>query len=292
MVRNKKTRATLRKGSIYVLVLIACLVAIVPFLWMVSSSFKKSGEIFTYPPVWIPREPTVQGYTDLGAQDIFADVGFGQFVINSLFVALLTSFIVLILSSMAAYSMSRFRFRGSRLLKYTILLSQMLPGALLLMPIYLFFTDLKNSMNIKLLDTLWALVITYVSFGLPYNTYILKGYFDTIPVDLDEAAIIDGCSRIQALFRVVLPLAAPGLAATATQVFIMGWNEFMFALVFLNSYSKWTLPLALGSFRGQYLVDWGFLFYGSTLVTLPAIILFLLLQRWLATGFVAGAVKG
>ena len=274
-----------QKSIIYILVIACCAAAMIPFLWMLSSSFKKSGEIFTYPPVWIPREPTLEGYAELGSQDIFADVGFSQFVLNSLFVALVTAFICLIMASMAAYSMSRFKFRGSRLLRYTILLSQMLPGALLLMPIYLFMKD------VKLLDTLWSLIITYVSFGLPYNTYILKGYFDTIPVDLDEAAIIDGCTRLQALFRVVLPLAAPGLAATATQVFIMGWNEFMFALVFLNSYQKWTLPLALGSFRGQYLVDWGFLFAGSTLVTLPALVLFLVLQKWLATGFVAGPVK-
>jgi len=282
---NRRALTWSRKGLLYILAIACCAVAAIPFLWMISSSFKSSGEIFTYPPVWIPREPTLKGYVDLGSQDIFADVGFTRFVSNSLFVALASSFVCLIMASTAAYSMSRFRFRGSRLLRYTILLSQMLPGALLLMPIYLFMKD------IKLLDTLWSLIITYVSFGLPFNTYILKGYFDTIPVDLDEAAIIDGCNRLQALFRVVLPLAAPGLAATATQVFIMGWNEFMFALVFLNSYQKWTLPLALGSFRGQYLVDWGFLFAGSTLVTLPALILFLVLQKWLATGFVAGAVK-
>lgn len=285
MAMSKTWWTLFRKGLIYTLAIICCAAAAIPFLWMISSSFKKSGEIFTYPPVWIPREPTLEGYTNLGAQDIFADVGFSRFVSNSLFVALVTSFVCLILASMAAYSLSRFRFRGNRLLRYTILLSQMLPGALLLMPIYLFMKD------VKLLDTLWALIITYVSFALPFNTYILKGYFDTIPPDLDEAAIIDGCTRLQALFRVVLPLAAPGLAATATQVFIMGWNEFMFALVFLNSYQKWTMPLALGSFRGQYLVDWGFLFAGSTLVTLPALILFLVLQKWLATGFVAGAMK-
>lgn len=286
MVVKKRWRTLIPKGLVYILIIACSAAAIIPFLWMISSSFKSNREIFAYPPVWIPREPTLKGYVDLGAKDIFADVGFGQFVINSLFVALVASFFCLVMASMAAYSMSRFRFRGSRFLRYTILLSQMLPGALLLMPIYLFMRD------VKLLDTLWSLIITYVSFGLPYNTYILKGYFDTIPVDLDEAAIIDGCSRLQVLFRVVLPLAAPGLAATATQVFIMGWNEFMFAMVYLNSYQKWTLPLALGSFRGQYLVDWGFLFAGSTLVTLPALILFLVLQKWLATGFVAGAIKG
>ena len=179
MVVKKRWRTLIPKGLVYILIIACSAAAIIPFLWMISSSFKSNREIFAYPPVWIPREPTLKGYVDLGAKDIFADVGFGQFVINSLFVALVASFFCLVMASMAAYSMSRFRFRGSRFLRYTILLSQMLPGALLLMPIYLFMRD------VKLLDTLWSLIITYVSFGLPYNTYILKGYFDTIPVDLD-----------------------------------------------------------------------------------------------------------
>ncbi len=189
------------------------------------------------------------------------------------------------MSSVAAYSISRFRFRGSGVLRYTILLSQMLPGALLLVPLYLFLKDLQ------LLNTLWSLILVYTAFTLPYCTYILKGYFDTIPPDLDEAAMVDGCSRLGALFRVVFPVSAPGIVVTITSAFIMGWNEYMFALVFLNSYEKWTLPVALGAFQGQYLVEWGFIFAGATLVTLPVVALFLLLQRWLVAGFISGAVK-
>jgi ABC-type glycerol-3-phosphate transport system permease component len=162
----------------------------------------------------------------------------------------------------------------------------MMPGALLLIPLYLFMNDLQ------LIDTHLSLVLAYTSFTLPYCTYILKGYFESIPPDLDEAAMVDGCNRVGALFRVIMPLAAPGIVVTLTSAFIMAWNEFMFALTFLNTYPKWTLPLALGTFRGQYLVDWGFLFAGSTLVTLPVLILFLVLQKWLASGFVSGAVKG
>ena len=172
------------------------------------------------------------------------------------------------------------------MLRYTILMSQMLPGALLLIPIYLMMRDWH------LLDSHWSLIIAYASFTLPYNTYILKGYLDTLPPDLDEAAMVDGCSRVGALFKVIFPLAAPGIAVATTSAFILGWNEFMFALVFLNTYDKWTLPVALGSFRGQYLVEWGYLFAGATLVTLPVLVLFLVMQRWLATGLVGGAMKG
>lgn len=285
MVTGGKTRTRFQKALVYLLAVVVCAGAVIPFLWMVSTSFKDRSEIYTYPPVWIPRHPTLSGYSGLRSPEIFAGASFFRFASNSLFVAGTTAVLTVMIASFAAYSMSRFRFRGSLLLRYTILLSQMLPGALLLVPLYLLMRDLR------LLDSHWALIIAYTSFTLPYCTYILKGYLDTIPADLDEAAMVDGCSRLEALFRVVLPLAVPGIAVTTTSAFILGWNEFMFALVFLNTYGKWTLPVALGSFRGQYLVEWDFLFAGATLVTLPVLILFLVLQRWLATGLVGGAIK-
>lgn len=282
---NEKTFKIFKKTIIILLVIIVCTAAALPFLWMISTSFKDRSEIFTFPPVWIPKMPTIRGYTGLLAQNIFGNTGFINFVLNSLFVSLITAATSIILAAMAGYSMSRFRFRGSGFLKYTILLSQMMPGALLLIPLYL----LVNSLG--LIDNLWSLVLAYTSFTLPYCTYILKGYFESIPADLDEAAMVDGCTRIGALFRVILPLAAPGIVVTTTSAFIMAWNEFMFALTFLNTYPQWTLPVALGSFRGQYLVDWNYLFAGSLLITLPVLVLFLVLQKWLAAGFVSGAIK-
>jgi len=252
---------------------------------MISTSLKERAEIFTYPPVWIPENPSLKGYIDLAREDIFGNAGFVDFLKNSVFVSLATASITVVMASLAGYSLSRFRFRGSKFLRYTILLGQMMPGALLLIPLYL----LMNSLG--LFDTHWALIVAYTSFTLPYATYIIKGYFESIPPSLDEAAMVDGCNRSGALFRVVFPLAAPGIVVTFTSSFIMAWNEFMFALVFLNSYQKWTLPLALGSFRGQYLVEWGYLFAGATLVTLPVLILFLFLQKWIASGYIAGAIK-
>lgn len=284
-MRIKKS-IVINKIFVYIGLFLLCSFVLIPFLWMVSTSFKHRSEIFTYPPVWIPQLPTLQGYVGLINEKPFGGVGFGTFLKNSMIVSLFTAAITVILASFASYSLSRFRFRGSTTLKYAILFSQMLPGSLLLIPLYLMMRDLK------LLDNLMGLVFAYSSFTLPYCTYLLKGYFDSIPPDIDEAALIDGCSRIGALFRVVFPLAGPGFVVTITQAIIMSWNEFMYALTFTNRFGNWTIPLALGSFRGQYLVNWGYLFAGSTLVTIPIIIIFLIIQKNIAKGFVAGAVKG
>lgn len=278
-------RKLLRKSIIYLLITIVCVGAIFPFLWMVSNSFKERGEIFTYPPVWIPRNPTLQGYIGLFTKEMFGNSMFIDFARNSLFVSFLTALITVVMAALGAYSLSRFKFKGNGLLKYVILLTQMLPGALLLIPLYMLFQKLN------LIDTHWSLILAYTSFTLPYCTYLLKSYMDTIPRALDEAAMVDGCNRVGALFRVVFPVAVPGIVVTTTMAFIMAWNEYMFAITFLNAFPRWTLPVALGSFRGQYLVEWNYLFAGSVLLTLPVIFFFLLLQRWLVEGFVAGSVK-
>lgn len=143
-----------------------------------------------------------------------------------------------------------------------------------------------------LLNSLQGLIVVYTSFALPYATYLLKGYFTTIPLSLDEAALVDGCGRLKALFYIIFPSAIPGIAVTFLFTFILGWNEYLFASVFLNSYEKWTMPVALASFRGQYLVEWNFLFAGSVVITIPVLLLFFLLQKFLVAGFTAGAVKG
>jgi ABC-type glycerol-3-phosphate transport system permease component len=260
--------------------------AVFPFFWMISSSFKTNSEIFTYPPVWIPREPTTQSYRDLFTKPMYGETKFIDFAKNSLFVSLTTAIITVVMAALGSYGMSRFKFKGSKALKYLILLSQMLPGALLLIPLYMIMV------RFDLINNHWSLILAYISFTLPYCTYLLKSYIDSIPESLDEAALVDGCNRVQALIKIVFPVAAPGIVVTFVQAFIMGWNEYMFALAFMNRNSQWTIPVALGSFRGQYIVNWGYLFAGSVLLTLPVLLLFLFFQRWLVTGLSAGAVKG
>ena len=258
-----KTKKSIRQVILYALLLVVCISTVFPFFWMVSSSFKTNSEIFSYPPSFIPRDPTARGYKDLFTAPMFGQTKFIDFARNSTFVSLLTAIITVVMSVLAAYGMSRFKFKGSTALKYLILLSQMLPGALLLIPLYMIMVKLE------LINTHWSLIIAYISFTLPYCTYLLKSYVDAIPVSIDEAALVDGCNRVTALFYVVFPVVAPGLVVTFVQAFIMGWNEYMFALAFLNQNSQWTIPVALGSFRGQYIVDWGYLFAGSVLLTIP-----------------------
>ena len=286
MVKGNKAKKRFTKFILYVLMALVCLIAILPFAWMVSSSFKTNGEIFTSPPVWIPREPTTEGYVHLFKTPMYGQTLFIDFGRNSLFVSLTTAIITVAMAALGAYGMSRFRFKGSKALRYLILLSQMLPGALLLIPLYMIMNKLG------LIDNHWSLILAYISFTLPYCAYLLKSYIDAIPPSIDEAALVDGCNRFTALFRVVFPVAAPGIVVTFVQAFIMAWNEYMFSLTFINSNSKWTLPVALGSFRGQYIVEWSYLFAGSVLLTIPVLLLFLFFQKWLITGLSAGSVKG
>ena len=281
-----KKHKIVRKTIVYILLILLCSFVLIPFFWMISSSFKPRAEIFTYPPVWIPRQPTFDAFLNLIREKPYGGVGFVHFLKNTMVVSLFTAVITVILASFASYSLSRYRFRGNASLKYMIIFSQLLPGSLILIPLYLLMRDLK------LIDNLMGLIFAYTSITLPYCTYLLKGYFDSIPIGIDEAAKVDGCSPVGALFRVVFPLAAPGIVVTFTQALILSWNEFMFALTFLNSYENWTVPLALGSSRGQYLIDWGYLFAGSVVITIPIVIVFLLLQKYIVQGLVSGAVKG
>jgi len=145
--------------------------------------------------------------------------------------------------------------------------------------------------NLNLLNSLIGLVLAYTTFSVPFCTWMMKGYFDTIPVSLDEAAMVDGCNRIRTFLNVVLPLTKPGLAATGIFSFIAGWNEYLFASQFAQSYDKWTLPVGLASFSGQYTTNWGALMAGSVMVTIPVIVIFLVLQKYLVSGMTAGAVK-
>ena len=286
MVGSLRRRIKVEGFIRYISIGFVCLICILPVIWMFLTSLKPQLELVKYPPTILPNQLTFQAYYDLLTMEIFPDFGFKQWLINSLVVSLATCGISITIASLAAYSLSRFKFRGNKLIRYSILITQMLPGALMLLPLYFIMRDLK------LLDSLLGLVFAYSTFTLPFSTYMLKGYYDTIPPDLDEIAMIDGCTRLGALFRVVFPLAGPGIAVVIVFSFIQSWNEYLFALAFINSYKNWTVPLALGTFRGQYLIDWTTMFAASVLVSLPVLVIFLILQRKLISGLTAGAVKG
>ena len=278
----KKKRV--KKIITVILVILVCMFALFPFVWMISTSFKPANEVYSKTPSFIPNEPTVEGYTEmLTTQSSTFD--FPQWLTNSVIVALLTTVFSMIIATLGGYGLSRFRFRGRGFLSYFILTTQVLPGSLLIIPLYVIMG------NLQLLDTRIGLVAAYCTFSVPFCTWMMKGFFDTIPISLEEAARVDGAGRFRNFSTVVLPLTVPGLVATGIFSFINGWNEYLFASTFMKSYENWTLPVGIASFQGQYTTNWGTLMAGAVLITIPVVILFLLLQKHLVSGMTAGAVK-
>ncbi len=253
-----------------------------PFFWMLSSGFKYQEDIFTLNPSLIPTRPTLENYSY-----VFKETLFGRWYLNSLFIAFATTGLSITVTSLAAYSLSRFSFRGSTGISIWILSSQMLPRVLLVIPLFLVFYRLK------LLNTHSALIIAYATFTLPFCTWMLKGYFDSIPKELEQAAMIDGCSRFGAFVRVLIPSALPGIAAVALFAFLQGWNELLMATVLLKSDELTTLSVGITRAMGasqQYL--WGPIMAQCTMIILVPLAIFIYLQRYLISGLTSGAVKG
>lgn len=267
-----------------VLVIIVCLFALFPFAWMISTSFKPAQEVYSSIPSFIPENPTFHGYQEMLTTES-TTFNFKQWILNSVIVSLLTTVFSMAIATLGGYGISRFRFRGRTALSYIVLTTQVLPGSLLLIPLYIIMS------NLQLLDTHIGLVIAYATFSVPFCTWMMKGFFDSIPISLEEAAKVDGAGRFCCFIKVVMPLTIPGLVATGLFSFINGWNEYLFASTFMKSYKNWTLPIGIASFQGQYATNWGTLMAGAVLITIPVVILFLALQKHLVGGMTAGAVK-
>lgn len=273
-----------RKIITILLVVLVCAFALFPFLWMISTSFKPAEEVYTNTPAFIPDHPTAQGYVEMLTTES-STFDFKKWAVNSVVIALMTTVFSMVTATLGGYGISRFRFRGRGALSYIVLTTQVLPGSLLMIPLYIIMG------NLQLLDTRLGLVIAYATFSVPFCTWMMKGFFDSIPLSLEEAAKVDGAGRFRCFATVVMPLTVPGLVATGLFAFINGWNEYLFASTFMKSYENWTLPMGIASFQGQYTTNWGTLMAGSVLVTIPVVILFLALQKHLVGGMTAGAVK-
>jgi len=276
------TRFAAKKIIFYLALLAFVLSALFPYSWILSTSLKDFSEIFTIPIRLIPKHATLENFRAV----IYGHMDFGQKFINSLIVTVTTTVLSLIISTPCAYALARFRIRGRRLLLKTILVSQMIPIAVLLIPLYILIV------KIRLMNTFISLVMANLTFSVPFVVWVLYGFFGRLPIEVEESALIDGASKFQTLVRVVLPSAAPGLAAAAAFTFISAWQEYMFALTFIDSQRKFTLPIALTSYIGQYGTQWGNLMAASLLVTLPIIVLFFAIQKLMVKGLTAGAVKG
>jgi ABC-type glycerol-3-phosphate transport system permease component len=282
-VKRRKPRAARRAlglaGTHLAMVLI-CGFALAPLLWAISSAFKSDSEIMTGISL-IPTEPTLDHF-----RAVLADSGFGRWFLNSLLVSLGVTVLSIVVGSLAGYAMSRWRFRGKGLYGNSLLAVQMFPGVMLAIPMYLLLT------RFGLIDTLWALLVTYLTFALAFSVWMLKGYFDGIPREIEEAALVDGLTRLGALRHVILPLAGPGIVTVAVNAFLLSWNEFFFAYVFLATSDKFTLSLGLYSFIQQFTTQWGNIMAAGVLSTIPVLVFFFMLQKSLTRGLVAGATKG
>jgi ABC-type glycerol-3-phosphate transport system permease component len=275
---NARTLATV---IAYVILITLLLFALAPVALMIGTSFKPNVEIFQVPPRWLPRAPTLANF-----QKVIFNSGIPRYAMNSLIIAALMTFTALVLGTLAGYGFSRFKFRGNRALSLFMLLGQLIPLIALIVPFFQIFDA------VGLLDTKIGIALAHLTTALPLVTWMSASYFSTIPVELDEAAILDGCTRMQALWKVILPVAVPGIISIALFAFLMSWNEFVLASVLTNTDSSKTLPIGLSEFATMFAVDWGSTMAAAFLMTVPVVAVFLLFQKQFVSGLSAGAVKG
>jgi multiple sugar transport system permease protein len=259
--------------------------AVAPMVWMLLTSIKTQFAALQYPPEWWPHRPTLQNYTRLLSPANDAGREFLTYMLNSVVVSSATTVLAVMFAVPAAYAFSRFRFPGRQTLFYAVLVRNMFPGVVFLIPLFVMMRALR------LVNTEWSLILTYLTFGLPLSIWLLKGFYDNIPPQLEQAARIDGASRLQAFLRVVMPLSLPGIAATAIYSFVQAWNEYVYALTFLDNRDKLTLPVGLQRFFTEYATDWPGLMAAAFIMSVPVVVLFLILQRYFVRALAEGAVK-
>ncbi|WP_205410323.1 MULTISPECIES: carbohydrate ABC transporter permease [Gracilibacillus] len=278
MTINRKK--TLFNSCMYLLLILASLTVLIPTLWMLSTALKPEGEVMVSPPQWIPDNITISAFIN-----VWKNYPFAQYFYNSIIIVGVSTFVSLLFSSLAGYGASRFRFRGRGSFLTFLLITQMFPSIMLLIPFY----QVLNSLN--LIDTHMGLILVYVSFSIPFCTWMMVGFFQSIPKELDEAARIDGCGRIRTFVQIILPLSLPGLASTAIYSFLLGWNEYMFALILTNSDAMRTLPVGIAELNGFYKIMWNELMAASFLSSIPLLILFIFMQKYFISSLTAGSVK-
>jgi multiple sugar transport system permease protein len=264
----------------YLLLALVALIILFPIYWMISISLKLPRDIYRVPSL-VPAAPTLNNYVDL-----LADEGYLVNIRNSLIVAMSTTVVSLLISSFAAYSIVRFRYRFKGLVGRLILFAYLMPSSLLFIPLSIIVAELRLGNSIH------GLVIVYLTFAIPLSTWLLSGYFRGVPPDLEEQAMVDGTSRLGALFRILLPLSMPGLVAVGIFTFTAAWNELLFALIFITSENIRTVPLALQNLITGDVFLWGPIMAGAVLSALPVMILYFLAQRFMVQGLTSGSVKG
>ena len=273
---------SLRRNGWNVVGLALFVLMVFPVFWMISTSFKPADEINSQTPTWFSGHPTLQHFRDAIHKPFFWDS-----VKNSVFIVLIAVAISMVLAFLAAVALAKYRFTGRKLFIVLMIGIQMLPGAGLIIPLYVVLARYHQ------VDTLTGVIVVYISAVLPFSVWTLRGFILGIPKELEEAAMVDGSTRLGAFARILLPLVAPGLVATSVFAFITSWNEYIFARILLNDQSKQTVTVWLSYFLGSSRhTDWGALMAASTLTAIPVVVFFLLVQRRIAFGLTSGAVRG
>jgi N,N'-diacetylchitobiose transport system permease protein len=276
MTRRHVSRVVLNATALLLFV-----VTVFPIYWMVATGFKRGVDILSFEPKWLPVPATLDNFrTAIGKPFFTMDV------LNSMIVVAVTVLVSLGLAFLAALAAARFQFRGRRVLVVMLIVVQMVPLEALIIPIYLMLDKANQT------DRLPGIIVTYMTFVLPFTIWTLRGFIINIPMELEEAAMVDGCTRAGAFRRILFPLVAPGLVATAVFSFILVWNDYLIAYVLLQSPERQTLGIWLASFTTNHGTDWGGVMAGSTLYAIPVLVFFLLVQRRVVSGLTAGAVKG
>jgi multiple sugar transport system permease protein len=265
--------------AIYGLLVLAILVMCFPLAWMLSVSMRPNVEVMKIPPDWLPQVFTLEGY-----KKIFENSKYLIVFANTCFIAIVVTILSLALGSMAAYALARFKFIGHRAVLMFLITTQMFPLVLLCIPYFRVFITLG------LYDSLTALIITYLTFTLPFCILMLRSYFLNIPRDMEEAAMVDGCTRPGAIFRILLPMSYPAFIGAGLYTFLLAWNEFLFAVVLIESWEKRVLTMAIYSLLAEFVTDWNTMMAFSVLASLPLVVAFIFLQKYMVQGMTGGAL--
>jgi multiple sugar transport system permease protein len=291
-VEHLARRFTLRQ-LIFTITLTFFLVSILfPFYWMVSSSFKTYAEIGGREPVYVPSALRLDAYEELFDAAHASYQRFGVNIINTMKISIPTALIAVILSVLGAYAVTRLHFRGREAMLNSILLVYLFPGILLIIPLFAMLSQIGGRLGFEVRDNLVVLTFTYLAQTLPVALYMLANYFRTIPHEIEQAGLIDGCTRLSVIWRITIPLAIPALISVFIYTFMIAWNEYLYAFVFLNDKDMFTMPIAINRIFNDPQPRPHVVMAASTIMTLPVVFLFLALERYLAEGLAAGGVKG
>jgi ABC-type glycerol-3-phosphate transport system permease component len=281
VIVGSKRRQRAGLGLRYAVLVGGAALMVIPFAYMLATSFKPHAFIFELPPDFVPDEPTLSNY-----RDAWTSSQFDRYFVNSLVVAVATTVISVFVSAMMAYAFARFQFPGKRLLFGLLLIGLMVPTVMLIIPQFVL------ARTLGVIDSLHGLVLFYVATTVSLNTFLLRGFFEEIPDELEDAMLVDGATAWRRFWTLFLPLAKPALATVAIFSFLASWDEFVWALTIINDPDKRTLPIAIALFQGQHVTSWGLVFAASTIAVVPVVVVFLAFQRYFVSGLTAGAVKG